>query len=201
MIKNHDKIGDRFIQILEVIYAIIMACGVASLIEVLSKYYPEISLKKWLAVFISILVLIRFFFAPSKNVKLLVKKSKYLRIIIMPFDVVILLAHSFLFYAMCFKVDSYERFYFWFFVLIAVNSCWLFSIWLRLRREELSLLSLFKLKIPYILIWAINNFIFVLAFACFMFFKNKDIWVIWFSLALLNSLIDLLFTYPYYFED
>jgi asparagine N-glycosylation enzyme membrane subunit Stt3 len=71
---NNEKIGERFTQILEVIYAIIMACGIATLIEVLSKYYPEISLNKWLAVLIAFLVLIRFFFAPSKNVKLLVKK-------------------------------------------------------------------------------------------------------------------------------
>ena len=177
-IGNNEKIGERFTQILEVIYAIIMACGIGTLIEVLSKYYPEISLNKWLAVLIAILVLIRFFFAPSKNVKLLVKKAKKCRFLIMPIDVLILLAHSFIFYLMCLKVDKIERFYFWFFFLLLGNSVWLFFIWLRLCKQKISFKTIIKLKIPYVMIWSINNFVFSLSF--FLYLKKLDIWLIWF---------------------
>lgn len=198
-VRNNKDYGKRFIEILEIIYAIIMACGVAIILGKLSEYYPNVSLDKWLSIIISIFVLIRFFFAPSKNIKMLVRRAKKLRLFIMPFDVLVLLAHSFIFYLMCLEVDKVEMFYFWFFILLAGNSIWLILIWLRLRKDEIPYKIIFKRKIPYITIWSINNLIFVLSF--FIYFKKLDNWEIWFVLALLNSMIDLLITYPYYFED
>lgn len=190
--EKNDVIGKRFIEILEIIYAIIFACAVAKMLEKLTKPEDYLSnpVEIWMSVLISILVLIRFFFAPSKNVKILVAKvKKRCRKWIMPVDITILLAHSFIFYLMCLEIENVERFYFWFFILLILNALWLFSIWGRLRKE----------KISHIKKWSINNSGFIVLFVIF-YLLGIHLWLVWFFFALSNSMIDMFTTYKDYFS-
>ncbi len=185
--KERQEIGEKFIEIMEIIYAIILACGVVKIVEV---FQWDIPLDRWLSILIAVFVLIRFFFAPSKNIKILVKKGIGWKWSIMPYDVLILITHSFIYYCMCLKIQEIEIFYLYFFILLFVNSSWLFTIWFRLKNE----------KITYIKIWAISNLIFSGVYFVTSIIGLK-FWLLWFVLALLNSLIDLFITYPDYFQD
>lgn len=186
-VKEQREIGEKFIDIMEIIYAIVLACGVVKVVEVLDKGVP---LKIWASILISVLVLVRFFFAPSKNVKAIGKKGVGWKWSIMPFDIPVLMAHSFIYYYMCYKISDIELFYRFFFILLMVNSFWLFFIWFRLRNEP----------IIYIKVWAVSNLIF-----CGLYlgtFKvGLDSWLPWFFLAFLNTCIDLGVTYSDYFQD
>lgn len=76
--RNRKADEKRFIEILEIIYAIIFACGVAQMLEeifVKKESNNSHPLQILSSVIVTIFVLVRFFFAPSKNVKILVKKS------------------------------------------------------------------------------------------------------------------------------
>ncbi len=201
--REGEAFGKRFIEILEIIYAIIFACGVAQMLEgiFLNKSNVSHTIEILLSVIVTIFVLVRFFFAPSKNVKILVTKSgeggiKWWRKWIMPGDIVALLAHSYFFYMMCLEINNIELFYRWFFILLAWNAVWLFTIWKRLKKE----------KISYIKIWTINNSIFVFLYliTLVVFYKSHlALWIVgtsWFILAIANSLIDLFKTYNDYFS-
>jgi len=201
--RNSEKYGERFIEILEIIYAIIFACGIAKMLEeiFMKKSNGIHPLQILSSVVVTIFVLVRFFFAPSKNVKILVTKSseegiKWWRKWIMPGDIVVLLAHSYFFYMMCLEIINIELFYRWFFILLAWNTVWLFTIWGRLKKE----------KISYIKTWSINNTVFVALYliTLVIYFKsNIVLWIIgmlWFILAIINSLIDLFRTYNDYFS-
>ena len=201
--KESETFGKRFIEILEIIYAIIFACGIAIMLE---KIFMEKSsdihpLQILSSVIVTIFVLVRFFFAPSKNVKILVTKSsedgiKRWRKWIMPGDIVVLLVHSYFFYMMCLEIKNIESFYLWFFILLFWNAGWLFTIWGRLKKE----------KISYIKIWSKNNIGFVILYLITLaiYFKfNIALWImgiIWFILAMNNSFIDLFKTYNDYFS-
>lgn len=186
--KEQEKMGVKFIEIMEVIYAIILACGVTKIIQTFPKGIIGLPNVQRSSIIISILVLIRFFFAPSKNIKILGEKAKGWKWSIMPIDVSFLIAHSFIYYYMCSNIDKFEIFYLYFFRLLFVNSVWLFFIWVRLRKEN----------IPYIKIWSISNLIF---FILYLGLKNVNCWMIFFLLALLNCIIDLSTTYSDYFKD
>ena len=200
-----EKFGKRFIEILEIIYAIIFACGVAQMLEEIFVNTSDNShpLQIISTVIVSIFVLIRFFFAPSKNVKVLVTKSnKKGRKCIMPFDIVILIAHSFIFYFMCLEIENIELFYLGFFGLLAWNAVWLFSIRKRLKRSGLK-----EENLSYMEIWSKNNIIFfaiyllslALYFNPYFSISVLAIGIIWFILAITNSLWDLVKTYDDYF--
>ena len=75
---NNKNSDNRYIQILEIIYAIIFACAIAKMLESIPDPANLFSLpfKNWAAIIISVFVLIRFFFAPSKNIGLLVRKAE-----------------------------------------------------------------------------------------------------------------------------
>ena len=186
---------NRYIQILEIIYAIIFACAIAKMLDKIPnpEYLLNLPLKNWTAIIISIFVLIRFFFAPSANIGRLVRKaekteSKLQQISIVFLDVLILLAHSFIFYLMCLEVFSADLiiFYRWFFILLGLNVLWLFSIWMRVLGEP---------KIGHIIIWCINNTIFVIAYAVTFHIFEMHSWELWFFFASSNTVADLLLTY------
>ena len=187
--KDRQEIGAKFIEIMEVIYAIILACGVVKIVNIFETGLSAIKFSTWFSILIAIFVLIRFFFAPSKNIKILLVNSKF-RALIMPFDVLLLIIHSFIYYYMCMMIENKMIFYRSFFILLAVNSFWLFVIWVRLKKEEFR----------YIKTWAINNMVFVLLYLLILFLK-WNLWEILFVLALCNSMIDLLSTYPSYLKD
>jgi len=182
--------GVKFIEIMEIIYALILACGVVKIVEIFQKGFQFISFNIWFSILIAVLVLIRFFFAPSKNIKILGEKAKGWKWSIMPFDGVFLLGHSFIFYYMCLNIENIEIFYRSFFSLLIVNSIWLFTIWLRLKKED----------IVYIKIWCVSNFFFFILYLL-SYKVGLNSWTTWFILALLNSLIDVLTTYSDYFKD
>lgn len=191
--KDRQKTGEKFIEIMEVIYAIILACGVVKIVGIFEKTSDTIKISTWFSIWIAILVLIRFFFAPSKNIKILIKNAKW-RVLIMPFDVLILIVHSFIYFYMCINIRDATIFYRGFFILLAVNSFWLFAIWARLKKEEFN----------YIKTWAINNSVFVSIYVLTLFiggFFYWNPWVILFILAFTNSMIDLIKTYPSYLTD
>ena len=192
---NAKSSDNRYIQILEIIYAIIFACAIAKMLDNIPdpKNFLGLPFKNWTAIIISVFVLIRFFFAPSKNIGLLVRKaeksnSKFQKILIVFFDVLILLAHSFIFYFMCLEVfnEELDTFYRWFFILLCVNAVWLSLIWLRVRKEK---------NISHIAIWSINNIIFVTAYAVTYWICTWHSWELWFFFASSNTVADLLLTY------
>jgi len=189
--KNNEGKRNRFIEILEIIYAIIFACAIAKMLDMFPepKDFFSITLKIWSCIFISVFVLIRFFFAPSKNVKILVDRIEKHRRLIMFFDVPALLAHSFIFYLMCLSVKNEEIFYRWFFYLLFGNAIWLGSIWLRLYKDP---------EISYIKKWSINNIVFFGAFTITFYVFGVYSWVLWFFLAFFNSTIDIYITYKDY---
>lgn len=188
--KEDEVIGDKFIEIMEIIYALILACGVVKIVEIFQKGFESIPKSTWFSISIAILVLIRFFFAPSKNIKKLGEKAKGWKWSIMPVDGTVLITHSFIFYHMCLNIEDLEVFYKSFFLLLFVNAFWLLSIWLRLSKE----------KITYIKIWCLSNFIFYILYL--LTYKiDLNFWITWFILALINSLIDVITTYSDYFKD
>lgn len=202
--RKNDEFGKGFIEILEIIYAIIFACGIAQMLEEIfvNKSNNIHPLEIIPSAIINIFILIRFFFAPSKNVKVLVTKSKK-RKWIMPVDILVLMTHSFIFYLMCLEIKNLVLFYQLFFLLLAVNAGWLFTIRLRLKRLEVQ-----KEQINYMKIWSENNIIcvaiYLLSLALYYnpYFNISKlmIGIIWFILALTNSWWDLFKTYDSYFS-
>lgn len=185
--KERQAVGAKFIELMEIIYAIILACGVVRIVEV---FPGNISYEICGSMVISLLVLVRFFFSPSKNMKIIGSKGEGWRWSIMPWDVPLLMAQALIYYCMCAQVQNSAMFYRYFFVLLIVNSFWLFSILVRLRKERLT----------YMKIWAVSNLIFF-GFYLGTYKVGLDAWVPWFALALSNSLIDLGTTYSDYFRD
>ena len=187
--KEKQQIGERFINIMEIIYAIILACGVVRIVDVGFEKPENISVGLVSSLLICIFVLVRFFFAPSKNIKILGLRGWGMKWTIMLFDVPVLIIQSFIYYYMCSKIDSFEAFYQAFFVLLFVNAMWLILIRVRLWKED----------ITYAQIWTFNNLAFVMLYLISLQFVVS--WVLLFVMALINCLIDLLTTYSDYFQD
>jgi len=164
----HKKFDDFIIRS-EIIYAIFMAWGFASSAEAVIRQ------KSWVnfpLLIISTFVLIRFFFAPTRNLfsaALVTEKTPNLRWLVFLVDFPFLILHSFAYYTMCIAVREGDynsfRFFQWFIILLAANVIWLASIALRMR-----LFGKKKHFWTYIK-WCINNtitvFIFSLVFAVF----------------------------------
>ena len=209
----HKKFDD-FIVRSEIIYAIFMAWGFASSAEAIIRQRNWINLP---LLVISTFVLIRFFFAPTRNLSsaaLVTEKRPRWRWLVFMVDFPFLIFHSFAYYTMCLAVregaDNSFRFFQWFIILLTVNVIWLSSIAFRMR--ILGKKKHFKTYIK----WCINNAITVIV-AYFMFsiftgsfsvffsiFFTKDslliisqgqglYWVL-FVVALLNCSVDFMFT-------
>lgn len=182
----------KFIEILEIIYAIILACGLATILEKFENDLLRNFGNSWKEIIIIILVLTRFFFAPSKNVKILVDKLKKGKVSIMLWDVPLLIAHSFIFYFMCYVINNEDVkiFYLGFLCLLIVNFIWLVTICARLRKE----------KVLNIKIWIVNNLFFSILYALSLLFDFGTP-IIWFFFALFNSWIDIILTHMYYIYE
>lgn len=198
----------RFIIILEFVYAILMAWGFARIAE----FFKFESVFDWAVLAMATLVLIRFFFAPSHNVGALIyalpMNAGNARKIIFT-DIPILIAHSFLYYRMCYNAAAhrYDLFYFDLTVLLMLNSAWLFWIRKRLESARAAVPEKFHL-------WVTNNLVFaaLLAF-CWALFKaapavhgkvllsfNAYFWIS-FVFVLSNCAIDLSSCALDYLED
>ncbi|MDD2679649.1 MAG: hypothetical protein PHO03_02440 [Candidatus Omnitrophica bacterium] len=158
----HKKFDD-FIVRSEIIYAIFMAWGFAASAEAVIRQ------KSWVNIpllIISTFVLIRFFFAPTRNLfsaALVTEKKPNWRWLVFLVDFPFLIFHSFAYYSMCLAISeggsNSFHFFQWFVILLSANVLWLASIALRMR-----LLGKKKHFATYIK-WCINNFITVILFA------------------------------------
>jgi len=124
----------KFISILEIVYSLFLAVGLATLFREFN-----LSVLYLCYTIISLLVLTRFFFAPSKNVEYLINniyeanikpiyKANYYRIVLL-FDIPILFAHAYLFNLMCSNVGTKTiinyPFFYSFVLLLIINWAWL----------------------------------------------------------------------------
>lgn len=159
--KLHKKFDD-FVVRSEIIYAIFMAWGFASSAEAVIRQ------KSWVNVpllVISTFVLIRFFFAPTRNLSsaaLVTEKRPKWRCLVFMVDFPFLIFHSFAYYTMCLSISegAYNsfRFFQWFIILLVANVIWLASI--AFRMKILGRKKHFKTYIR----WCTNNFITVIVF-------------------------------------
>ena len=91
--------ANKFIYILEIVYAILLSWGVARVAERFTVHHVFY----WLSMLVGLLTLIRFFFAPSHNVGVVVKlinNNKNAARMVVFFDISFLIAHSFIFFRM-----------------------------------------------------------------------------------------------------
>lgn len=153
---------DDFISRAEIIYAIFMTWGYATAAEALIKA------KNWAnfpLLLIATFVLIRFFFAPTRNLytaALVSEKYRRWHWVVFAVDFPLLILHSFAYYTMCIAVtggsENAFRFYQWFIILLSTNVLWLASIALRMRLFEESRHFLTYIE------WCVNNFVTVFFF-------------------------------------
>ncbi len=183
----------KFIYILEIVYAILLSWGFARVAE----RFSESHLIYWLCMLVSLLTLIRFFFAPSHNIgviaKLIKNRTGAARMVIF-FDVSLLIAHSFVFFRMCYALGDlrYDFFYRDFSILLLLNAIWLATITFRQRLSKIS---------PHDkhIFWQLNNSICgILVLGLFI--LKADI-ALMFIVAMVNCVVDLWTCAPYYLES
>jgi len=192
----------KFLIVLEIVYAILMGWGFARVAE----YFLFDNLYNWAGLVIAGFVLIRFFFAPSHNVGALVRSAKInlwkARLIIF-FDIPILMAHSFIYYRICYNlsIKAYGLFYFNLALLLFLNASWLSSIKSRLIKEGLASPPKFSLWInnnfissmALLVVWATHKYIFTVDAAVYF-------WIS-FAIAASNCIVDLASCALEYFEE
>jgi len=192
----------KFVDILEIVYAILMSWGFARIAEHLDVKDPLYLLGLVIAMF----VLIRFFFAPSHNIGGLVRSinmniSAARKVIFI--DIPVLIAHSFIYYRICYNlsVKKYEFFYMDYASLLILNAAWLTYIRKRLQSAKADVPTKFCL-------WVNNNLIFsLLIFAVLILYRFFNLFgmTVFFGIctlfALLNCVIDLSSCALDYFAD
>lgn len=196
------KIDKYFIAAIELIYSIIFAVGVYKALlqfEVFMKMDLTEKITIVTGGIISLFILIRFFFAPTRNVLLAVQKDTrwplgHKRWILL-LDVSILMTHAFVYYFICIFIAVPIDFYRSVAILLLLNTLWLWWIWVRVREDAPK----------YIKLWSCNN----LFFGIFLFLAIKWVYpatilniqckiLILFTLALSNCVIDLWNTWDAY---
>ena len=190
-----DKSGDanKFIYILEIVYAILLSWGFARVAE----HFMVHHIFYWLCTLISLLTLVRFFFAPSHNVgvvtKLINNRKGAARMVVF-FDVPVLMVHSFIFFRMCYALGDlrYNFFYRDFSILLLLNAMWLVTITFRHKCANLRLQDKHAF-------WLLNNFICGILILWLFLFK-ADIGLM-FLVAIVNCVLDLWSCAPYYLES
>ena len=190
---------DDFIDKTEIIYVILIAWGFA---KVACAFSLEFGFDYLMGTIISSFVLMRFFFAPSHNLKTIAEATydKPFSQRIVMIDLFILILHSFIYYRMCYWLTKVEyfTFYKYFYILLFVNVLWLVFISLRL--------FMFKSKRHIrFLIWSINNAIHLIIFGLLFLLHIKNCiniltthLYLLFIVALSNCLFDFALTAPDY---
>jgi len=198
----------KFLIALEILYSILMAWGFARLAE----FFDFENIFDWVTLLIAMLVLVRFFFAPSHNVGALVY-SLPMNIVnarkIIFLDIPIMVAHSLLYYRMCYNASMqlYDLFYFDLMILLILNAAWLFWIRKRIAYCKKSVPAKFSFWIGNNLVFAALLGISQVSFHARPFFSGKSLFnpeiYFWasFTLAILNCVIDLSSCALEYFED
>jgi len=184
---------NKFIYILEIVYAILLSWGFARVAE----RFTVNDIFYWLCMLVALLTLIRFFFAPSHNVGVvarLINNSKSAARVVIFFDISVLIAHSFIFFRMCYALGDkrYDFFYRDFAILLLLNAFWLATILYRQRRARVN---------PHDkhFFWQTNNAV-CGAVILTLFLIKADIHLI-FLVALANCVLDLWVCAPYYLES
>lgn len=183
---------NKFVYILEIVYAILLSWGFARVAERFTIHHVFY----WLCMLVSLFTLIRFFFAPSHNVGVVVKlidnRKRSARVVIF-FDISFLLAHSFVFFRMCYALGDlrYNFFFRDFSILLLLNTVWLATITFRQKRARINPHDKHKF-------WQMNNLI-CGAIVLALYLLKADL-ALMFSVALVNCVLDLWTCAPYYFE-
>lgn len=188
----------KFTEILEIVFALFMTTSLYNILGRIDKLSWLIAAKFFLCAFI----LVRFFFAPTINIEIMLKDIKPLRrkLYILFFDFPILIIHSVIFYFICnsffpkYKPDSIS---FTPFTLIAVllflNAFWLCAIQRRLW--------LWKKKLIFrLIVWITNN---TLCGALLLIISNMSLpflikFIIMIVIGYFNCLVDISRTAPDY---
>lgn len=183
----------KFVYILEIVYAILLSWGFARVAE---KFTAR-DIFYWMCMLIALFTLIRFFFAPSHNIGVIAKlvdNRKGAARTVLFFDISLLIAHSFIFFRMCYAVGDkrYDYFFRDYAILLLVNALWLITIAHRQKRARLN---------PHDkhLFWVRNNFV-CGAIILALFFMRADVHIM-FPVALINCVLDLWICAPYYLES
>ena len=190
-----------FIDNMAIVYAILVALGFSRLACRFQNDWEH-----WQLLLISSLVLMRFFFAPSRNLAAIAKATRnrpFWQRVIFLWDVPMLIAHSFVFCALCLHgeadtINVYCYYYSFFVYFLPMNIIWLWSISFRLLwfGEE---------RPKRFFIWSTNNSIHVAIFSI-LWSARKYQWIdieekymyLLFAFALSNCVFDFLFTAPDY---
>ena len=190
---ENDSGVNKFIYILEIVYAILLSWGFARVAERFTVRH----IFYWLCMLVSLFTLIRFFFAPSHNVgvvaKLINNRKGAARVVVF-FDISLLIAHSFLFFRMCYALGDlrYNFFYRDFSILLLLNAMWLATITFRHKCAKIKPHDKHAF-------WLFNNSICgILILGLFLF--KVDI-VLMFFVAIVNCVLDLWSCAPYYLES
>lgn len=182
--KEETPVGSRFIEGIEILYSIILACGVVEIINILHGDFISVLASSWHTILISCFFLLRFFFAPCQNLRILGDNAKGWKWTLIPFDGIFILFFSFAIYFMFINIANNELFYSIFFYLLFADSVWIMAVLLRTR------------YIGHNKVWLWNNLFFVS-----LYLVLSGSWELWFILALTNSLIDLVLMYSEYFKS
>lgn len=185
--------ANKLIYILEIVYAILLSWGLARVAERFTAH----QVFYWLCMLVGVLTLIRFFFAPSHNVGVVVRlinNSKSAARIVMFFDISLLIAHSFVFFRMCYALGDkrYDYFYRDFAILLLLNAIWLATITFRQARAKVNPHDKHAF-------WQLNNFICGSLILGLFLFKAGT--ALMFTVAITNCVLDLWSCAPYYFEN
>lgn len=183
---------NKLIYILEIVYAILLSWGFARVAERFTVHHVFY----WLCMAVAMLTLIRFFFAPSHNVGVVIKlvnNSKGAARTVVFFDIPLLAAHSFIFFRMCYAMGDFKYDFFFrdFSVLLLLNALWLETITFRQRRAKVNPHDKHAF-------WKWNNTICgILVLGLFL--LKADL-AFMFMVAITNCVMDLWVCAPYYFE-
>lgn len=205
-----EKSIKNFIDVLEIVYSLFLAVGLSNLLFnfVFSATYLSL-------LFISVLIITRFFFAPSKNIEGLLiaindkgedyKYRNHQFSAIMWFDVPILFFHAVIFSIMCSFVSKqtdivYSAFFYGFILLLVLNSFWLYFIEYRKGKQK-------KTDDSSLVFWASSNLIFAFIMSLILcntayfnvtILNTKIIYIILFIFGSANCLLDLSTQYKTY---
>lgn len=198
------KKRQRFIKIVEIVFAFFMAASLYSTLQYLGTDIFQDILKFLLCG----LILIRFFFAPSSNIECMLIYTRHriwrqLSILFWDFPVLIMHAMLFYFISTTFWKEGYWPYFnnytpfVWFLFLLVLNSFWLSTISYRLWVWE----KVEQRRIYRFYVWIFNNVAFSVWILIFIFLEigNKDIWLM--LGGYLNCTIDIIFTAPDYLEQ
>lgn len=183
----------KFVYILEIVYAILLSWGFARVAE----RFTADNIFYWLCMLISLLALIRFFFAPSHNIGIvarLIGSRKNMARMVVFFDISVLMAHSFIYFRMCYALGdlNFHFFYRDFAILLLLNAVWLQTITTRQKRAKINPHDKHAF-------WKTNN-ILCGGLILTLYIMNAD-HMLMFAIALANCVFDLWVCAPYYFEQ